>query len=345
MGSPEQFNFNKDAKIVGGEDERYNIDEIRKKWDKEKVKIIDEQLNKEIMVEVQDDSGKTIKIEGRFLSVNPGQKCDKKTLAIVPGWGVSYKGLEELAKTIALESERPVVIISMPGYGKSDDAPSEWSNKDNKDNFNNESSVAHKAIEEIRKINGDDNSEIAVLGHSMGGMVAAAMAEKENNIKDLVLVHTAGVKKEGFFSLVNRFTMNSIGEGNDKIRGWRKSKRDKEWLDEFKRYLGTSLEIGKNLSSIEKLKLHFYKEVNALAEGNIKKTIGNFNGNLITVTGSEEKLFPASEAEELNRSAFIAKSTQTINMMGGKHTGPMNWTEIYGAAVAAALDRLEEQNK
>jgi pimeloyl-ACP methyl ester carboxylesterase len=324
--------------------------EIRKKWDPEKEKLVDKQIRREQFVEVEDKNGDKIKLEMRFLNPEekePGENGEvqkienpKKTLVIISGWGSSYKRLSETAKVIALESNRPVILMSMPGVGNSDDPPESWIEEEN---FGLETDVAIKAFEKFRKENGDDKKDISLLGYSMGGLQAATIAaENPELVKNLVMMHAAGVKKEPTVDLVTRFILNGGFETLKKFEGYMKSGLDKDWLRTVEKQTTVGVKTIENIMTIKRFKQHFGKEIKVLANAGLLDIVKDIVARILIVSGSSEKLFPPEDGQDTLDAATSAKERILCILRGQTHTSPMLNNEMYGALIAHYLDKFEE---
>ncbi len=326
-------------RIIGGAEDAYQ--KVRKSWDKNKLGLVEKQLEKRITVDVVDRQGRRLKIEGRFINPNPEGAKQKQTLAIIPGWGSDCDGVADFAKHIALNGERPVVTISMPGSGRSDNAPKEWLEEKN---FDNEGFVAMQAIRQIKTAGGgSEDEEIAVLGHSMGGMIAAEVARQNPDlVKTLVLAHTAGVEKESEAGLIARFTANAAKESADYLKKWIESGFDEEWGRQVLKHFSVAKDIGKNVfTDRDRLMQHFIKkEVGVLARGGIKEILKEFRGNLITVSGTDEHLFSPDQTDDLKSAAVNALSSEAIISNLSKHSDVIARADQEAILVAHKLDRL-----
>jgi pimeloyl-ACP methyl ester carboxylesterase len=340
--SPSQLKNQEKPRIISGEEDTYN--KIRESWDKEKLALVDKQLETVIMVEVKDRQGRPIKIEGRFVNSNPENTAPKQTLAIVPGWASSCGGVADFARHMALSGERPVVTISMPGTGQSDNVPEEWlAEKD----FGNEAFVVMQAIEKIRKEGGDlGGQEISVMGHSMGGMVATEIAcQNPEKVKTLILAHTAGVEKEKSIGLASRFSANAVKESLSYLTRWVRSGFDKEWGKKVMEHFGVAVEIGKNvLTDKDRLMQHLIKkEVEVMSAGGIEEMIKNFEGNLMIVSGTDEHLFSLNQSAKLKELAVKASSVVSVASNLGKHSDVIARPDQEAILVEHQLDKFGEK--
>lgn len=339
---PSQLRNQEEPRIKSGAEDDFN--KVRESWDKEKLALVEKQLEQVIVVEVNDRQGRPIKIEGRFINPNPENTDPKQTLAIVPGWGSSCVGVADFATHMAMNNERSVVTISMPGTGKSDNIPEEW--LDEKD-FGSEAFVVMQAIEKIRKEGGDlGGQEFSVMGHSMGGMVATQIAcQNPDKIRTLILAHTAGVEREKPVNLASRFSINAVKESLSYLTRWVKSGFDKEWGKKVLAHFGVAGEIGKNvLTDKNRLMQHLIKkEVGVMSGGGIKEMLKDFGGNLVTVSGTDEHLFSPDQTIEIKEAAANASSIDSIVSNLGKHSDVIVRADQEAILIEEALDRLEEK--
>jgi|GEM_PF-3075924 pimeloyl-ACP methyl ester carboxylesterase len=316
------------------------LEMIRSQRDPEMVKRVDEQINQEQFVEIDDQSGSHLKLETRFLNPLPDAEQQKTPIALIAGWGCSYRNIRGLARSLAFEGERPVIMLSLPGTGNSDDPPESWLHEKN---FSRQADVARKAIEQVMEKQGITENNIALLGHSMGGMIAAQVAKNHPDfVRDLALVHSAGVRTEKPIDLVSRFLANAGYEALYRVRKYFESGMNPEWFRQLEKHHRFGAKIAENLWGNKRFRLHFGQEIEALAAGGLKDTLQDFRGNLLVVSGSGEKLFPENEAPETAASAPHAKSRIVSIQHEGKHTDPAIWHEMYGINIAHYLDEFEK---
>jgi hypothetical protein len=161
-------------------------------------------------------------------------------------------------------------------------------------------------------------------------------------VKDLVLVHSAGVRTEKPVNLVARFLANAGYEALYRVKKYFESGMDPEWFRQLEKHHRFGTKIAENLWGNKRFRLHFGAELEALAAGGLKDTLEDYPGNLMVISGTGEKLFPEQEAVETAASAPHAKKRIVSIQHKGKHTDPAIWHEMYGINIAHYLDEFEK---
>lgn len=320
------------------------FEDEKKSWSDEKLAQLEKQFKKELLLTVQDRRKNKLKIEAHYLFINQTAAAPKKAIGIIPGWGMSCHAFKNFAQLLALESGLPVVLISLPGTGDSDNPPADWARDKH---FHNEATIAFRAMAQVMKKEGLEDVGYVLVGHSMGGFVAAEIAAKNSkNIIDLVLIHSAGVKNEPPINLVIRYSTHALAnEPAERIKKAIKSSLAKDssadWLDEIRRQKELVNVMGKSFWGSERLRLHLEKELNVLAAGGIKELVKKFTGNLLVISGTKDQLFPSSQAEELIEAAKKAKTRIQVIVEGGGHGDVMLWPEVYVKEISEYLKNVE----
>lgn len=304
---------------------------------KDFISEVGEQLEKESKVEVEINEEK-LNIDYRVISVESQENKNGDVVVLLPGFGSGWEGISELGFSLACEG-RKVIMLSLPGYGNSDN-PSE--NYYKTDNFDNEAEAINQLISKIELKKG---VKIHLVGHSMGSEIMATLAQKyPDRISSLVLLNPAGVEdREGKFSLGKRFISSGIKTSVEySIRSAFSGEKDYE------------KEIWKH---IPKTKSPFTKdrisqrlsEVNRLSEGHLLEKIKNIQCPITYISGELDTVYPSGkEGDENSQLSKIIKiigdetRIEKSVMTGLRHNTTITPDEITAANIEHYLEKAEK---
>ena len=166
--------------------ESLSINEVFK--DREKfIPEVGEQLEKETKAEIEIGEEK-LNVDYRIISIKETENKDAKPVVLLPGFGSGWEGISELGFSLACEG-RKVIMISLPGYGNSDNPSEKYYETDG---FSNETEAVKKALEKMDL----KDDKFHLIGHSMGSEIMASFAEKySDETSSLTLLNPAGVNE------------------------------------------------------------------------------------------------------------------------------------------------------
>lgn len=121
---------------------------------------------------------KTIDIEGVKINYDESGPDTESPVILMHGYGCNYTTVASIAN--ALNHEKRVYSIDLPGHGKSDEPPFPWGVEE-----------YTRLIENFcKKLN---ITRPILIGHSFGGRISILMGSR-NDISKIVLVDAAGIK-------------------------------------------------------------------------------------------------------------------------------------------------------
>lgn len=109
--------------------------------------------------------------------INPNKS--NKYILFLHGMAQNITNYQKLYSAILEQNEYGILALEFRGYGLSKDGNVSESN------LNSDVKQGFQYLEKEKKINPDN---IIVMGHSMGGALAANLASKQSNIKALILI-------------------------------------------------------------------------------------------------------------------------------------------------------------
>ncbi len=99
---------------------------------------------------------------------------------IIHGWGQSFGSLEQLGKLLSGVSD--IHLIDLPGFGKSELPPTDWSTED----------YASCVLEYMEK---NSLEKVNLIGHSLGGRISIRLASNHpSKVNKLVLISSHGLQ-------------------------------------------------------------------------------------------------------------------------------------------------------
>lgn len=117
----------------------------------------------------------------------------KQTILLLHGWGGSIKSYQPLLDILTQKlelSKMQILVIDLPGFGKSQEPDSTWGIKD----YTNFLATAIKKLH-LKK------NKLIIIGHSFGGQLAAYFAIVYPEYLDkLILIDPACLRRSGFLA-------------------------------------------------------------------------------------------------------------------------------------------------
>ena len=297
---------------------------------------VGEQLEKESRVKIE-INGEKINVDYRVISVESLENKDGDTVVLLPGFGSGWEGISELGFSLACEG-RKVIMLSLPGYGNSDN-PSKNYYKTN--NFDNEAEVINQLLNQLGI---KESKKVHFVGHSMGSEIMATFAQKyPEKVSSLVLLNPAGVnEKENRISLSKRFIDSGIKTSSEySIRTTFSGEEDYE--KEIEGYIPKS--VGPFTSSRGSQRL---SELRRLSEGHLLEKIKNTECPIIYISGQLDTVYPpGKEDDENSQLARVIKSVENKTrieksiMAELRHNTTIAPDEIVAANVEHYLEKAE----
>lgn len=109
-------------------------------------------------------------------------------ILFIHGWGVSIEPYQEILNTLSHHYQ--VIAPVLPGFGKSSNSQSNW-------NYHDYAQVIEVFLHNL------DISKVHLIGHSLGGGIAATLAaEMPAIVESLILVDSTGIPVEPIFKVL-----------------------------------------------------------------------------------------------------------------------------------------------
>lgn len=244
------------------------------------------------------------------------------------GWGSGWEGIVPLAFSLACEGFE-IFIISLPGYGDSDNLPSEIINEDVL------KEMAKAVIEVMKKL---AISSGYLIGHSMAAIYLAKVAKmKPHMVKKLVLLNAAGIKRyNNIFSklaMTKRFIFSGI-----------KLHLRYKWLGLLSKEDDFMLELvawcGKQKSPFEKgrRKQRFF-EFRDICKGDLVRDAKEIEIPVVYISGDKDTVFDPYEGKKLLSQAFPSNRVLDSDIIAGvPHNSTLYHTEIVAAMIGRFLE-------
>lgn len=263
---------------------------------------------------------------------------DAKTVVILSGWGGSLHQLKELAKYLAKEGNKRVVVISNLGTGKSSNIPNVWLRYKHRDH-SYEAEVIKEAIRKVVKKENLDaqNDGISLVGYSTGSILAIAVTEKDPKlVKDLILVHPVGFEEISMLELIKR---SVITVGNEIIlpvknvcmplidKSYKTKSRDPKLSA---RQLQDMLD---NFSCCTRLAQRLLSDWWPATHGYLKRELENIKSNILVITGGNDPFLDDQEAKGLRRICKLSPTVSCEHIEDSTHSAPIFYYKDYGAKI------------
>ncbi len=147
--------------------------------------------------------GTKLKVDYREISVAEKENKEGEPVLLLPGFGSGWEGIAELGFSLVCEG-RKVFMLSLPGYGNSDNPPAEYYKTAD---FENEAEVVNSFLKQLDL----RNKKIHLIGHSMGSQVLALLVKKHpEKIASLVLLNPAGTEKKSVIRFLLEVVLSKI---------------------------------------------------------------------------------------------------------------------------------------
>lgn len=193
-------------------------------------------------------------------------------IILLHGWGSSSQAFEYLAKGI--ETQYTVYRIDLPGFGKSEEPPHAY-------HLDDYVLFLRTFIEQL------EMTTPILLGHSFGGRMAIRYTSRYKDVKQLILVDSAGIKPKGHFKT--------------KLKIY-KYKLQKKWY-----------KLTKNVSNYQRLVTHSgssdYQNATPILKQTLSYVVSEFleqdlkqiDVDTLLIWGKEDKTTPYEEGMKMNR--------------------------------------------
>lgn len=385
-----EFNYSSESKSSGENEESFDMEygELSEE-EKAKMKIVNEQFENPKFVEIPmpGNENETMKIEYVVLDARENESENNleetdNTVVYIPGFSASYRAPEKFIKLMAVRENKRVINISLPSTGESDSMPTEsrkWKRPERSFEFyadilNN----SFDAIREDEKAGAKQSTEkISLVSSSMGSVIATEMAVKyPNKVKDLVLVHPAGVNEESILQLAKRFVTEKF---RDKKTLLQNSEIDpahkKELEDAYQEMFGRSLQEAYEEAGGERIfdlqdadtQAHDFNKAAAgdilkdgtpntiknplwraweaftIANGDVLKMLPNVKANTYIIYGGNDKLFPTEQIEKIRDNMPKVANIRIDIFPSMGHDSIYQDARKYSASIGTFLDKMREK--
>jgi len=315
--------------------ENLSINEVFK--DREKyIPEVGDQLEKETKAEIEID-GEKLSVDYRIISIKETENKDAKPVVLLPGFGSGWEGISELGFSLACEG-RKVIMISLPGYGNSDNPLEKYYETDS---FSNEAEAVKKTLEKMDL----KNDKFHLIGHSMGSEIMASFAEKyPDETSSLTLLNPAGVnERENPAIMGSKFILSGIHTTAEfKIREFFSGEED------YERKIWKHVPKTKSPFDKERIKQRL-AEVKKLSKGCLLKKLEKIKNPIIYISGKLDAVYPSGEENE--NGSQLSKIVKTVNnnagtmeksvMLGLRHNTTIAPDEITAANIEHYLEKAE----
>ena len=162
--------------------------------------IIGPQLRQSKQVKISISKSITINIDYCIISGN--HHPENEVFLAIPGFGSGWTGMAKFGYELAaLENE--VCMVSMPGYGNSDDPPLGYTiDKIRRDDVDILANFIKRAL---------PNKKIHLIGHSMSAEIITMLASRYPDlVTSISLLTPAGFERRGLLEVGIRFVLNGI---------------------------------------------------------------------------------------------------------------------------------------
>jgi pimeloyl-ACP methyl ester carboxylesterase len=354
--------------------------------EQQKMKIVNEQFDNPKFVEIPipGNENEKIKVEYVVLDARGEEDIDEndKTMVYVPGFSGSYRAPEKFIKLMAARENKRVINISLPSTGKSDNMPTEsrkWEKSER--SFEFYADILNNSFDTIRENEKEDGQksteEISLVSSSMGSVVATEMALKyPDKIKDLVLVHPAGINEESIFQLAKRFVVEKV---RDKKALLTSPKIDpahkKELEDSYKEMFGKSLQEAYEEAGGDRTfdlqyadtQAHAFNKAAAndilkdgtpntmknplwraweaftIANGAVLKMLPKVKANTYIIYGGNDKLFPSEQIEKIRDNMPSTDNVRIDTFPSMGHDSIYQDARKYSASIGTFLDKMRKK--
>lgn len=308
------------------------IFEDRRKYIPEAGKILEQKMHTEVEVD-----GERLEVDFRILKISELEKESAKPVVLLSGFGSGWEGISELGFSLACEG-RKVIMISLPGYGNSDN-PSE--NYYDTDGWKNEADAIGQVIKKLSNL----SDQFHLVGHSMGSEILAEYAEKnQNKVSSLVLLNPAGVKeKENQAWLGAKFVASGIKTAAEYQTGMYFS-GEKDYQDKLWEY------VPKTKSPFAKNRIEQrLAEAEKVSSGHLLEKLKKLDVPITYISGKLDSVYPpgksSDDKSQLSKIIEAVKDKarlETSVMEGLRHNTTIAPDEITAANIEHYLEKTEE---
>ncbi|MDP1845964.1 MAG: alpha/beta hydrolase [Candidatus Moranbacteria bacterium] len=254
------------------------------------------------------------------VEVEPSLKKSMPIL-LLTGWGSGWEGILPLAFSLACLGYR-VILISLPGYGESENPPPRYWRKD---------LCSHHSGIVLAVLQTFAIHKAYFIGHSMGAEVLAEAARINREVcEKLVLLHPSGLEEVGFFgkiALLWRFAASGIRLRKEYSRSAESQDDDLEVLINF---------CGAQKSPWwGRLRLR-WAEFQEICRGGLLETLKRVPSRIIFLSGGRDTVYPPWGSFALIQQA-VPDEKIGWNIIPGNHHNP---TLFHPGITAKAIDDL-----
>ncbi len=297
---------------------------------------VGKQLEKPQRVKIEIDNGKTIEVDYRVISVVEKENKEADPVLLLPGFGSGWEGISELGFSLTCEG-RQVIMLSLPGYGNSENPPKEYYATDS---FENEAEAINDFLEKINL----ENKKVHLIDHSMGSVILASLAAKHpEKVSSLVLLNPAGVEKENPLKLSSKFVFSGIQTSAEfQLKTFFSGEKDYE--DKLKKY------IPKTISPFEKDRLkQRLAEAKKVSKAHLLEKLEKIQAPVTYISGELDTVYPSGKMD--NENSQLTKIIKSVNinsrmeisvMAGLRHNTTIAPDEITTANLEHYLEAAEK---
>ncbi len=324
---------------------------------KERFERVEEQLERQRFQSLDTEDGRKHKVGYRILDAHDlnepilPDEVGNETVVVISGFPGSHHQFEDIGTYLAVQGGKRVIVMSLPGFGESSNAPLKWLTDGRL--FEHQTEIIGGLVNKIR---GDEQmarkrlttDRLTIVGGSMGATIAAKFAKQyPDSVSNLFLLNPASVEAESFFSLASR-SPRSMGSDIAFLQRRKKTfPKTGEQIPEFQkimdRYKKLTKDSAKNWRP-DRIPQRL-AEVGLLHKGGILNDIENVQANIGVIHSEEDRLFPSGKSiEEIPKHAKRAKKVET-SLGPGTHASMTYWAEQFSTRILVMLDkwRKEEQ--
>ncbi len=294
---------------------------------------VGKQLEKPQRVKIEIAGGKELEIDYREISVAEKENKEADPVLLLPGFGSGWEGISELGFSLACEGRR-VIMLSLPGYGNSENPPKEYYDTGN---FENEAEMVNSFLEQLDL----QGRKIHLIGHSMGSEILASLALKyPDKVSSLVLLNPAGTEKENPFKLSSKFVLSGMQtSAGFKLRTF--FSKEKDYQEKLKKY------IPQTKSPFAKDRLaQRLAEAKKVANGQLLQKLKKIKIPIIYISGELDSVYsPKSQLTEIVKSVNNKNKFKTSVMARLQHNITIAPDEITAANLEHYLEIAEKAEK
>ncbi len=361
--------------------------------EKEKLQVIDKQFSEPRFVEVAVPGKENEKLSIEYVVLDARNEADMaeaasrgdRTVVHIPGFTSSYRSPEKFVKLMALRENKRVIVTSLPSTGKSSAAPSDWRAGEKDGNqFAPFAETIDRTLDAVRAEEQERNDmkttpDVSLVSSSMGSIIATELAARHpEKVRDLVLLHPAGIEEENVLQLAKRYVAEQT---TDKAALARSAKLDPKYKQElegaYQEFFGKTLQEayveagGKgtfNLQDADDQSHRFSRgasadilrdgtastlrnplwrawEVFSVIRAGLLKKLPKVKANTYIINGAEDKLVPPSQFKDIAAHATQARSVRVDEFAGMRHESIYHDARRYSASVGTFLDKMREEEQ